>query len=228
MIPKRIHRDLPGDSQWIITERWIPEENRVRPVVYLANDIRPDSPLEQHFVRQAIRAWRKRHYPGPLIVIPVTAAGGAWAARKLRQPVAATGVVVGAAMVAAAAVAALSGPDIQPQHHGPLAIAPPVDPTARLPERIPRPYKPAPQQSTGPDRPGSSTPRPAPSGPRPRAGGDVLAAGSGGSSGPGKPEPGKPPVPQPPSAPPPEPPPPAAAGCRLVEVNVGHLVRICL
>jgi hypothetical protein len=223
VIPDRRRAALPAGHWWIV------DEHQGHLTVTLSAAVPCDSALEHELVQAATRAWRRHNRPGLILLpIPAVGAGVAWAARKARQPVAATGVVVGAAMVAAAAVVALSGPDTRPPQHGPLAVAPPVDPTARLPERIPKPYKPAPQQSTGPDRPGSSAPRPAPSGPRPRAGGGVLAAGDGRSSGPGKPRSGKPPVPEPPSAPPPKPPPPTAAGCRLVEVNVGHLVRICL
>lgn len=215
MIPKRIHRDLPDDWRWIITDH--PRQL----TVYLAADVPPDGPLEQHFVRQATRAWRRRHYPGPLVILPIAASGAAWAARKVRQPLTATGVVAGTAMVALGAVT-LTDPNGH-HHRPPTAEAPRMQPST--PRRDTTPHKPAKPPHPKPDR---ARPRPSP--PRPAAG---ASAGSVRVDPPRLPvdlpvdvPPVKvtPPQPKPPAALPP----PTASTCRLVEIHVGKLVRICL
>lgn len=227
MIPKRIHRDLPGDAQWIIGEK------RRQLTVYLAAGVPEDSSLEQHFVRQATRAWRRRNYPGPLVIIPIAAAGVAWAARKMAHPLAATGVVAGGAMVALAAVT-LTGPD---EHHPPTVIG---APPAHSPSAPPHPKAPAPSQPPGTSPPPSPSPPTVtpgkPKKPHPTTGRGNSSGKPGrtppghGATPPGHggTPPGKPPSGPPPDDPPEEPPLTDASNCGLAEIQIGHLVRICL
>ena len=145
-IPQRIHCDLPGDARWIITKQC------GQLIVYLANDIPADSPLEQQFVRQAIRAWRRRH-SGLLVILPAAGTGAAWAVRKLRQP--AVAVTATAVTVAAAAATALTVQDNEAtRHERPPAVVAPANPPGSTPP---------------PNRPGDKPPLPPP-GPPPEVG----------------------------------------------------------
>lgn len=223
-IPIRVYRDLPGDLAWVITEKHINGRNRL--VVYLASDIEPDSPLEQHFVRQATRAWRQRHH-GALVIPPVIAGSG-WLARKLAQPRAAAvaGASVVAAGVALAAAVTLTEAPKPASHRPPVAVAPP----SRQPTRPPRvtPTRPtAPPKTPGKTRPKQPDP-------------DEVDAGPVSVDLPTAPRVRVPKVPpvrvRPPVTAPkvpalpvtPTPPPVAASRCRLVELQVGKLVRVCL
>lgn len=238
MIPKRIHCDLPDDLRWIISD--YPRQL----TVYLANDVPEDSPLEQHFVRQATRAWRHRHYPGPLVILPIAATGVAWTLRKLRHPLAATGVVAGGAMVALAAVTS-TGPDGHPRAPTVIGAPPTHSPAAPPRTGSPAPSRPPgtspPPPSPSPSPPAvTPTPTPQPGAPgtpgkthpttgRGNSGGKpgrtppghgATPPGHGGTP-PGKPSP-------PPGRPPAGPPSAEASACQLMEIQVGHLVRICI
>lgn len=208
MIPERVHRDLPGDLAWIITEKHV--EGHRRLVVYLAADVRPDSPLEQHFVRQATRAWRNHRrrvlFPG------LIAAPGAWAGR---HPKLTGGIGTGAAVgcLALGAAITLTGPD---QHHRPsVAVAPPAAPTTRPPHHTPTP-----------DRPGH--PSPSPTGPAASASPPVKGEGGSPSTPPTPPPDTQPATVEPTGPPVIADPPPPGQSCRLVKLHVGRLVRVCL
>jgi hypothetical protein len=231
VIPKRIHRDLPGDAAWIIGERGR------QLTVYLANDVPKDSPLEQHFVRQATRAWRRRHYPGPLVILPIAAGGITWALRSLRRPTVAAGTAAVAGAGIALAAVTVTGPDGHPSPPAVMGAPPTHSPTAP-----PRTKAPVPSQPPTASPPAAS-PSPPVVTPAPRPRKAHPTTGRGNSSGkPGRTPPGRGRTPpghggptpgKPPSGPPPDTPPGDGGStiestCRLVEIHVGHLVRICL
>jgi hypothetical protein len=219
-IPLRVHCDqpLPGNAPWLITEHG----NHL--IVFLAPDVPEDSPLEQHFVRQAVRTWRHMH-PGGLLLIPPTLVAGADVLarliRQIRRPAIATGTAVAVAGVALAAVTLMDQPQPAP-HRSTTAAPPPARPANPTPgDAAPRKPKPAPEHSKAP---------------RPRK--PVAAADASTSS--VRVDPSRLPVHLPVSVPRVRvtPPPvlrsPVTAGsvpgsrCHLVKVHVGKLVRICL
>lgn len=150
MIPIRIRADLPADINWTITQRRI--NGRMRIVVYLPRDVPPDSPLEQLFVRQATRAWRRKH--GRLLALPPLLAGGWLTQRLLRREIA----IGAAATVAATGIvfAATQLNDHQATHRPPAAVAPhrsgtwapSIRPAPGGPPAKPRPATPTPDTST--------------------------------------------------------------------------------
>lgn len=221
LIPQRRRIDLPDHVRWIITDR------SGQLVVYLASNVPPDSPLEQVYVRQAVRAWQRRQTRPPAIV-PIAVAGGWFAQHLLRREVAAGAVAVAAA--GGVAFGAMTLTDPAPHHRPPAAEAPhtpwvPHRPGARppaagpsKPARPPMPHQPVASPQVPQSSPGLSgdlalvpitarTVRQLPGTVRrPQLPTTVRPL---------------PPVAVPPVASPPQ-------RCRLVRVDVGRLVRVCL
>lgn len=213
-IPIRIRTDMPEDLAWIITKK------RGRLVVYLARNIPAE--LEQEYVRQAVKAWCRRH--GWILGLPpVLAAGGAglgWLIRQFRRPALAAGTAVTTVAGVALAAVTLTDPPHHPApHRPPAAAAPPSKPAPRTPSHRPRA---TPPHTTKPDLP-AATERPEP-------------AASSSSRGVAVDEVGRvrvPPVRVRPPVTVPTPPVvptvrPTRQGCRLAQVEVGKLVRVCL
>ena len=194
-------------------------------VVTLSAAVPHDSELEHQLVRDARAAWKQQERRGlTLAPVPVAGAGLGWLLHQARRPVFAAGTAVAAAGVMLAAVTIMEVPG-----HPPAAAAPPASPRAgQTPPTIPGPLPPS-----GPRRQTPETPaRPAPgtvaaASVRVKPSGKVKVRLPVGRVGARLPVSGVPPVhvTPPPAA---QPPPVVAAGCRLVRLQVGRLVRVCV
>jgi hypothetical protein len=218
MIPVRRRAALPA-GHW-----WIAHRDHGHLTVTVSSLVPPGSHLEHELVREAVRAWRHQQRKG-LILAPAPIAGGAglgWLVRQFRRPTVAAGTAVAAGGIAFAAAVTLTEPP-KPAHRPPVVAAPPSSPRVSAPPHVApsHPSVPHAPGKTRSRRPAAATPVsvglprapvPLPKVPPVRVRPPVL----------------RPPVPTVSVPPVPLRPPVKAAQCRLVEIKVGKLARVCL
>lgn len=222
MIPVRRRAPLPA-GHW-----WIAHHDHGHLIVTVSALVPPGSDLEQDLVREAVRAWQHNKRKG-LVLLPAPITGGAglgWLVRQIRKPAVATGTAV--ATVGVALAVTLTELPHQAPYRPPVAAAPPVMPEV-----------PGPGHDTTPRRPVAAPQHPGPVSPQPSQAHAVAAV----STSRVHVDPARlparlpvrvppvhwtpPKVPGPPVKVPP-PPPVKVTDCRLVELHVGKLVRVCL
>lgn len=221
MIPARRRAVLPPGHWWVAHRR------HGRLIVTLSAAVPIDSDLEHKLVCDAVRAW-KQHQRRGLMLLPAPIAGGGglgWLLNQLRRPAVAAGIAVAAAGIAVAAVTVVETPGHAP-HRPPAAAGPPAAPRGSQPPRTAP--KPTPSRPSVPKQ----APKSRPDRPDPGVGvAEPVAARVTAPRVRVRVPPVRVKVPPVHVTPPPvktPPPPVTAASCRLVRVDVGQLVRVCL